>query len=102
MSHFSAFGNRLTGLGTIWPVLGPQFFQDNRNDGICPEKTRANSSAESYSHGFLSVQHAVSLPPNEALRKLFPRFCPVQHAVSLPPSKALRKLFARFYGAKKS
>ena len=85
----------------------------------------------SYLHGFLSVQHAVSLPPSEAVRKLFARFplrpacclapsqrsspqaictvfCPssmpsylhiflsVQHAVSLPPSEALRKLFARF------
>ena len=71
----------------------------------------------SYLHGFLSVQHAVSLPPSEAFRKLFARFpirpaClsrslpvklspsylhgfqSVQHAVSLPPSEALRKLFA--------
>ena len=50
----------------------------------------------SYLHGFLSVQHADSLPPSEALRKLFPRFPPVQHAVSLPPGEALRKLFPRF------
>ena len=63
----------------------------------------------SYFHGFLSVQHAVSLPPSEAVRKLFPRSLPaklsaiylhgflsVQHAVSLPPSEALPKLFARF------
>ena len=88
----------------------------------------------SYLHGFLSVQHAVSLPPSEAHPKLIARFpvpcqrsspqaistvsCPssmlsrslpaklsasyfhcflsVQHAVSLPPSEAFRKLFARF------
>ena len=71
----------------------------------------------SYLHGFLSVQHAVSLPPSEALRKLFARFPSsmlsrslpaklsasylhgfliVQHAVSLPPGEALHKLFARF------
>ena len=73
----------------------------------------------SYFHGFLSVQHAVSLPPSEAFRKLIPRFplrpacclapfpaklsasyfhgfLSVQHAVSLPPSEALPKLFARF------
>ena len=135
-------------------VLGPQFFQANRNDGICPEKTRANSSAANYFQGFACClapsseaistvlsRHAVSLPPSKALNKLFPRFplrparclapfqrssplaistvsCPssmlspslpatlsatylhgflsVQHAVSLPPSEALRKLFARF------
>ena len=96
MSHFSAFGNRLTGLGTIWPVLGPQFFQANRNDGICPEKTRANSSAANYFQGFLPVQHAVSLPPAKLSASYFHGFLSVQHAVSLPPSKALRKLFARF------
>ena len=73
----------------------------------------------SYFHGFLSVQHAVSLPPSEAFRKLFARFplrppcclasfpaklspsyfhgfLSVQHAVSLPPSEDFRKLFARF------
>ena len=76
----------------------------------------------SYFRAFLSVQHAVSLPPSKTLsastvsypssmlsRSLpaklsasyfFPRFRPVQHAVSLPPSEALRKrfplLFARF------
>ena len=49
----------------------------------------------SYFHGFLSVQHAVSLPPSEALRKLFARFRN-QHAVSLPPSESLRKLFPPF------
>ena len=38
-------------------------------------------------HGFLSVQHAVSLPSSEALHKLFPRFLSVQHAVSLLPAK---------------
>ena len=72
----------------------------------------------SYFHGFLSVQHAVSLPPSEAFRKLFARFpvrpacclappcealpsylhgfLSVQHAVSLPPREDLPKLFARF------
>ena len=72
----------------------------------------------SYLHGFLSVQHAVSFPPSETLRKLFARFpvrpalsrsvpaklsesylhgfLSVQHAVSLPPSEALPKLFPRF------
>ena len=74
----------------------------------------------SYLHGFLSVQHAVSLPPSEALPKLFPRFpirpacclapsqraslspsylhgfLSVQHAVSLSPREGLPKLFARF------
>ena len=73
----------------------------------------------SYFHRFQSVQHAVSLPPSEAFRKLFARFplrpacslapsqrssplsylhgfLSVQHAVSLPPSEALPKLFARF------
>ena len=69
-----------------------------------------------YLHGFLSVQHAVSLPPSEAFLHLFPRFplrpcrmlsrslpaklsanylhgfLSVQHAVSLPPSEAFRKL----------
>ena len=51
----------------------------------------------SYLHGFLSVQHAVSLPPSEALSpSYFHGFLSVQHAVSLPPSEAFRKLFARF------
>eukprot|EP00435_Cladocopium_sp_Y103_P005377 s2600_g1.t1 len=66
----------------------------------------------SYSHGFPSVQHAVSVLPSEGLRKLFPRLClrpacciaPSQRSFSkaictvssLPPSKGLRKLFARF------
>ena len=40
----------------------------------------------SYLHGFLSVQHAVSLPPSEALRKLFPPF-PVRPACCLAPSQ---------------
>ena len=51
----------------------------------------------SYLHGFLSVQHAVSLPPSEALPKLFPQF-PLRPACCLRslPSEGLRKLFARF------
>ena len=50
----------------------------------------------SYLHGFLSVQHAVSLPPSEALPKLFPRF-PLRPACCLASSReAFRKLFARF------
>ena len=50
----------------------------------------------SYLHGFLSVQHAVSLPPSEALPKLFPRF-PLRPACCLASSReALPKLFARF------
>ena len=40
----------------------------------------------SYFHGFLSVQHAVSLPPSEALPKLFARF-PVRPACCLAPSQ---------------
>ena len=40
----------------------------------------------SYLHGFLSVQHAVSLPPSEALRKLIPRF-PLRPACCLAPSQ---------------
>ena len=90
----------------------------------CPSSMLSRSLlaklSPSYLHGFLPVQHAVSLPPSEAPRKLFPRFplrpacclapsrrsCPqaisngflsVQHAASLPPSsETLRKLFARF------
>ena len=47
-------------------------------------------------HCFLSVQHAVSLPPSEAVRKLFGRF-PLRLACCLaPPSEALRKLFPQF------
>ena len=42
--------------------------------------------SESYLHGFLSVQNAVSLPPGEALRKLFPPF-PVRPACCLAPSQ---------------
>ena len=40
----------------------------------------------SYLHGFLSVQHAVSLPPSEAFRKLFAR-CPIRPACCLAPSQ---------------
>ena len=40
----------------------------------------------SYLHGFLSVQHAVSLPPSEALRKLFARFL-LRPACCLAPSQ---------------
>ena len=40
----------------------------------------------SYFHGFLSVQHAVSLPPSEAFRKLFPLF-PLRPACCLAPSQ---------------
>ena len=47
--------------------------------------TPAKLSA-SYLHGFLSVQHAVSLPPSEAPHKLFPRF-PVRPACCLAPSQ---------------
>ena len=53
----------------------------------CPSSTvslPAKLSA-SYLHGFLSVQHAVPLPPSEAFRKLFPRF-PVRPACCLAPS----------------
>ena len=56
-------------------------------------RIHVTSLITSYLHDFLSVQHAVSLPPSEALPKLFPRFCYVQHAVSPPPSEALRKHF---------
>ena len=40
----------------------------------------------SYFHRFQSVQHAVSLPPSEALRKLFARF-PLRPACCLAPSQ---------------
>ena len=40
----------------------------------------------SYLHGFQSVQHAISLPPSEALPKLFARF-PVRPACCLAPSQ---------------
>ena len=56
-------------------------------------RIHVTSLITSYLHDFLSVQHAVSLPPSEALPKLFPRSCYVQHAVSPPPSEALRKHF---------
>ena len=46
-----------------------------------PEKLSA-----SYFHGFPSVQHAVSLPPSEALHKLFARF-PLRPACCLAPSQ---------------
>ena len=39
-----------------------------------------------YLHGFLSVQHAVSLPPSEALLNLFPRF-PLRPGCCLAPSQ---------------
>ena len=39
-----------------------------------------------YLHGFLSVQHSVSLPPSEALRKLFARF-PLRPACYLASSR---------------
>ena len=52
--------------------------------------------AASYFHGFLSVQHAVSLPPSETLSKLFARF-PLRPACCLAlPSEASPKLFPRF------
>ena len=40
----------------------------------------------SYFHGFVSVQHAVSLPPSEAFRKLFARFR-VRPACCIAPSQ---------------
>ena len=79
-----------------------------------PQAVSLPPSSASYFHGFLSVQHVISLPPSETLRKLFSHFPPcsmlspslpvklsatylhgffsVQHAVSLPPSEAFRKL----------
>ena len=73
-----------------------------------PQAVSLPPSSASYFHGFLSVQHVISLPPSETLRKLFSHFPPcsmlspslpvklsatylhgffsVQHAVSLPPS----------------
>ena len=58
----------------------------------CPSSMLSRSLpaklSASYFHVFLSVQHAVSLPPREAFRKLFPRFPPVQHAVSLPSQRS--------------
>ena len=51
----------------------------------------------SYFHGFLSVQHPVSLPPSEAPPSYFHGFLSIQRAVSLPPSEALPKLFPRFF-----
>ena len=40
----------------------------------------------SYLHGFVSVQHAVSLPPSKAFPKLFPRFR-VRPACCIAPSQ---------------
>ena len=40
----------------------------------------------SYLHAFMSVQHAVSLPPSEAFPKLFPRFR-VRPACCIAPSQ---------------
>ena len=40
----------------------------------------------SYFHGFLSIQHAVSLPPSDALRNLFARF-PLRPARCLAPAQ---------------
>ena len=73
-----------------------------------PQAVSLPPSSASYFHGFLSIQHVISLPPSETLRKLFSHFPPcsmlspslpvklsatylhgffsVQHAVSLPPS----------------
>ena len=48
----------------------------------------------SYLHGFLSVQHAVSLPLSEALPKLFPRF-PLRPAC-LPAKLSVSYFHARF------
>ena len=73
----------------------------------CPSSMLSRSFlakiSPSYFHVFVSVQHAVSLPPSEALRKRFPRLplhptcCIVpSHAASLPPGEAPRKLFPRF------
>ena len=84
----------------------------------CPSSTPSRSFPAKLSascfHGFVSVQHAVSLPASRTLRKLFAAFpirlapsqqssprakrtvsYPWQHAVALLPSGALRTLFAR-------
>ena len=50
----------------------------------------------SYFHGIPSVQHAVSLPPSKAFRMLFPRFPLCPACCIASPSEAFRKLFARF------
>ena len=56
----------------------------------CPSRMLSRSLpaklSASYLHGFLSVQHAVSLPPSEAFRKLFARF-PIRPAYCLAPSQ---------------
>ena len=67
----------------------------------CPSsmlyRSRPAKLSPSYLHGFMSVQHAVSLHPSEAFRKLYLHgFVSVQHAVSLPPGEAFRKLFYGF------
>ena len=67
----------------------------------CPSSMLSRSLPEklsaSYVHSFLSVQHAVSLPPSEAFRKLFARF-PILPACCLASSQrsSPQKLFARF------
>ena len=63
----------------------------------CPSsmlyRSRPAKLSPSYLHGFMSVQHAVSLHPSEAFRKLYLHgFVSIQHAVSLPPGEAFRKL----------
>ena len=49
-------------------------------------RSRPAKLSASYLHGFLSVQHAISLPPGEALRNLFARF-PLRPACCLAPSQ---------------
>ena len=50
----------------------------------------------SYFHGLVSVQHALSLPPSEAFRRLFPRFGVRPACCIASSSEAFRKLFPRF------
>ena len=56
----------------------------------CPSSMLSRSFpaklSASYLHGFLSVQHAVALPPSRALRKLFAPF-PIRPACCLAPSQ---------------
>ena len=102
-------------LGPFEPVLRPQFFRTIAMMTFVLKKpcqqlreSRTNSSALSspeaisraccciapsrrsfpqcYLHGFVSVQHPASLPPSEALPKLFPRFR-VRPAFCLAPSQ---------------
>ena len=61
----------------IWTVSSPS--------SMLSRSLPAKLSA-SYFHGFLSAQHAVSLPPNETFPKLFPRF-PIRPACCLAPSQ---------------